>query len=68
MGIGTGEVLLLFYIIVLHILPGLWVFKDARRRGLSGGSSGLWGILALLLSVIGLGGYLLLNHKPDAAE
>lgn len=49
-------------VIALNILMGAWAYKDAEERGKNGV---LWFLIVFLLSIIGLGVWLLVRPKDE---
>lgn len=56
-------VLIYIVMFVIWILLAVWVYRDAKERGMSGG---LWVLIVLLLGIIGLIVYLVVRHDKPA--
>jgi membrane protease YdiL (CAAX protease family) len=50
-GIGIAMCIVVIIIYVVFILIGIWVYKDAKKRGSSGA---LWLVIVLLTGIIGI--------------
>jgi len=63
---GAIWIICIVVMLVISIMIAVWVYRDAKSRGMSGG---LWLIIVLLFGIIGLIIYLVVRHDkvPEQA-
>lgn len=63
-GLGWQELAILLVIPLLYVGPGVWIYRDAERRG---GSAVGWLIVWLITGVVGLVIYLIVRPRRTVA-